>query len=226
MTADRLEQVLDYRFDDKGLLEQALTHRSASVENNERLEFLGDSVLNFIIAGEVYHRRSAAPEGELSRLRANLVNKNSLAALAKAIRLGDDVRLGGGEMKSGGHRRASILADCLEAVFGAIYLDGGFDRVAGVVRRLYADRLANLPSPQQLKDPKTRLQEYLQARKLPLPEYEVAEVGGQAHDQVFRVVCRIGGVEGDTAGEAGSRRQAEQRAAELMLATLSGGDGE
>lgn len=222
MDCEALQGQIDYRFTDLGLLQRALTHRSLGGVNNERLEFLGDGVLNFVIAEEVFHRRPEASEGELSRLRANLVNKPSLASLARDLGLGEQVRLGTGELKSGGHRRDSILADGLEAIFGAVYLDGGFAPAREVITRLYRDRLADLPELDQLKDPKTRLQEHLQAIRLPLPEYEVIDVSGQAHAQTFRVSCRIADIDATTTGEAGSRRKAEQSAASAMLERLSG----
>ncbi len=223
MDCEALQRQIDYRFAVLGLLERALTHRSLGGSNNERLEFLGDGVLNFVIAEEVFRRRPEASEGELSRLRANLVNKPSLASLARGLGLGEQVRLGTGELKSGGHRRDSILADGLEAVFGAVYLDGGFAPAREVITYLYRERLADLPLLEQLKDPKTRLQEHLQAARLPLPEYQVIDVSGQAHAQTFRVSCRIAGVATVTLGEAGSRRQAEQGAAGAMLDRLSTG---
>jgi ribonuclease-3 len=216
----QLQTTLGYQFADEELLWCALTHRSASGPNNERLEFLGDSILNFVIAAELFSRRSDAPEGDLSRLRANLVNKTSLARLAREIRLGDCLRLGSGEMKTGGQRRDSILADGLEAVFGAVYLDGGFQCCREMIVRLYGDRLSDLPSSRRLKDAKTRLQEHLQALRLPLPSYEVLEVAGRAHAQTFEVECRVDGVEDATRGSASSRRKAEQRAAEAMLERL------
>lgn len=220
MTLDDLQQTLAYRFADPVLLAQALTHRSAEGANNERLEFLGDSVLNFVIAAEVFRLRDGAQEGELSRLRATLVNKASLAALARELGLGGHIRLGSGELKSGGRRRDSILADALEAVFGAVYLDSGFARCRELILGLYARRLEDLPSVTELKDPKTRLQEYLQSLRLPLPEYRVLDVSGRAHDQTFRVVCAIDELAAASEGAAGSRRQAEQRAAEALLETL------
>ncbi|UEX76245.1 ribonuclease III [Sediminicurvatus halobius] len=220
MTLDDLQQALDYQFADPALLAQALTHRSAEGANNERLEFLGDSVLNFVIAAEVFRLRDGAQEGELSRLRATLVNKSSLAKLARELGLGGHIRLGSGELKSGGRRRDSILADALEAIFGAVYLDAGFARCRELILALYAGRLADLPSVGELKDPKTRLQEYLQSLRLPLPEYRVLDVTGRAHDQTFRVVCAIDELNAASEGAAGSRRQAEQQAAEALLETL------
>jgi ribonuclease-3 len=219
---NHLQGVTGYQFGEPAWLEQALTHRSASSANNERLEFLGDSILNFVIAEEVFHRRPDSPEGDLSRLRANLVNKQSLAEIARVIQLGDDIHLGSGELKSGGHRRDSILADALEAVFGAIYLDGGFVAARDVIVRLYSERLSDLPSAHQLKDPKTRLQEHLQARGHALPDYEVREVDGASHEQSFEVACYVNALDQSTSGRASSRRKAEQQAAQAMLDALSG----
>lgn len=216
----RLQARLDYRFREESLLAEALTHRSAPGPNNERLEFLGDSVLNFVVADELFRRCPRDSEGALSRLRASLVNRPSLAELARDLQLGACLRLGSGELKSGGHRRESILADTLEAVLGAVYLDGGFDACQGVIRQLYRERLDCLPSIADLKDAKTRLQEYLQGQRRPLPNYTVLEVRGKAHDQVFRVQCVVDGVVTATEGEAGSRRQAEQQAADAMLVFL------
>lgn len=217
---DRLQEILGYRFSQPELLLRAVTHRSASGQNNERLEFLGDSVLNFAVAAEVFDRRKHAREGELSRLRANLVNQASLAELARGIALGDALRLGGGELKAGGQRRDSILSDTLEAIIGAIYLDAGMNTCIEVIRHLYGDRLRELPSVQELKDPKTRLQERLQSTGLPVPDYRVIEIAGRAHAQTFRVECRITGLDLVTSGTANSRRQAEQKAAASMLQRL------
>ena len=213
-----LEKSLDYRFDDLNILQQALTHRSAGSRNNERLEFLGDALLGAVVAGELYARYPGATEGELSRLRSSLVRRESLAGLARALDLGDYLELGSGERKSGGHRRNSILADALEAVFGAIYLDGGFSACRQCILALFAEKLAEAPDPDRLKDAKTRLQEYLQARQLSLPEYAVLEVSGDAHAQSFRVQCTVSDIEiPPTVGEAGNRRHAEQEAADRML---------
>jgi ribonuclease-3 len=217
---DDLQRATGYGFAEPTWLSQALTHRSAGPTNNERLEFLGDSILNFVIAEEVFRRRPDAPEGDLSRLRANLVNKQSLAEIARGIKLGDCIALGSGELKSGGHRRDSILADALEAVFGAIYLDGGFEPVQRVIVDLYRNRLADLPSAQELKDAKTRLQEHLQGRGHELPDYRVREVDGVSHDQSFEVACYVSAFDRSTSGRAGSRRKAEQKAAQAMLETL------
>jgi len=223
---DDLSHRLDYRFRNPRLLEEALTHRSVSERNNERLEFLGDSILNFVIADELFKRQPEDSEGELSRLRASLVNRETLASISRQLDLGAHLRLGSGERKSGGRRRDSILSDALEGLFGAVYLDGGFVACRDLIVRLYANRLHNLPSAAELKDPKTRLQEHLQSARLPLPTYQVLEIAGKAHDQTFRVECRIPGVETATVGEARSRRRAEQRGAEAMLRALSADDPE
>ncbi len=214
---EAFQEQIGYRFREVERLQEAMTHRSAGARHNERLEFLGDSVLNFVIAHEVFHRRLRDSEGTLSRLRANLVNRSSLAAIAREIDLGSHLRLGGGELKSGGHRRDSILADAMEAVFGAVYLDSDFDTAAQVITGLYRPRLESLPEEVVLKDPKTRLQEALQSTRRPLPGYQVLDVRGRAHHQKFRVECRLRDSDQATVGEAGSRRQAEQRAAQAML---------
>ncbi len=222
--ADRLARSLDYEFRDPGLLQAALTHRSAGGRNNERLEFLGDAVLGFVIAQALYEAFPEAREGELSRLRASLVKGESLADIARGLELGQYLKLGSGELKSGGHRRDSILADALEAVFGAILLDGGFEACSTCIRRLFDDRLHHLPAAAQLKDPKTRLQEYLQARKLDLPAYEVLDVRGKSHEQRFVVECRVPALDRASRGEDRSRRRAEQAAARAMLENLEGGE--
>lgn len=223
---DDLLERLDYQFREPRLLEEALTHRSVCDRNNERLEFLGDAILNFVIAAELFRRKPADTEGDLSRLRASLVNRESLADIARHLQLGECLRLGGGELKSGGRRRDSILSDALESVLGAVYLDGGFGVCEALIQALFHERLGNLPSANELKDPKTRLQEYLQSRRLPLPGYDVEEVSGKPHDQRFRVVCRIEGLEAVSAGVGGSRRRAEQDAARAMLVTLGGERGD
>ncbi|RMG27495.1 MAG: ribonuclease III [Gammaproteobacteria bacterium] len=216
-----LERRLGHRFADPVLLERALTHRSAGSRNNERLEFLGDAVLGLVIADLLYARFPEADEGDLSRLRAHLVNRTMLASLARELDLGEHIRLGSGELKSGGRRRDSILADAFEAVLGALYLDAGYARVAAVIRRLFEPRLADLQTGVP-KDPKTRLQEHLQALGRPLPRYEVCQVEGEAHRQRFRVACRLEDEPRVTEGEGTSRRRAEQAAAERMLAELGG----
>ncbi len=218
---DDLVNRLGWQFQDPGLLETALTHRSAGSRNNERLEFLGDAVLGFVIAEWLYQAFTEVSEGQLSRLRASLVKGETLAGIARQLDLGDYLRLGSGELKSGGFRRDSILSDALEAVLGAIYLDGGFEACKAMIRTLFADRLGELSSLDEHKDPKTRLQEYLQSRKLVLPVYEVLGVSGKAHRQHFVVECRVDATgEHVVRGEGSSRRRAEQSAAENMLMQL------
>ncbi|HKJ10220.1 MAG TPA: ribonuclease III [Gammaproteobacteria bacterium] len=220
--AQDLSKVLDHDFRNPELLDFALTHRSAGSRNNERLEFLGDAILSLVIAEALYRQLPSATEGELSRLRATLVRQETLAEIARGLELGEYLTLGSGELKSGGFRRDSILSDALEAIFGALYMDGGFEAARQCIARLFAERLDSLPSAAALKDPKTRLQEYLQSRRVALPEYEVLEARGQAHDQTFRVQCRIPGTEHSSHGQGGSRRKAEQDAAQRMLAALGG----
>ncbi|ADE13901.1 ribonuclease III [Nitrosococcus halophilus Nc 4] len=216
----RLCGKLGYRFTEPALLRCAITHRSAAKENNERLEFLGDSILNFLIAEFLYIRFPKAQEGKLSRLRATLVKGETLAELARELEIGDHLILGPGELKSGGYRRTSILADAFEAVIGAVYLDGGLEACRKLVASLYEDRLEALTSEVLLKDPKTRLQEYLQARQLPLPDYRVSAVRGEAHDQVFQVECIINDTFPSVVGTGRSRRKAEQDAATQALELL------
>lgn len=215
-----LKQALDYEFKDGLLLEAALTHRSAGGTHNERLEFLGDAVLNCVVARLVFSEFGAADEGDLSRFRASLVSGDALAVIATELELGDYIRLGSGELKSGGFRRKSILADTLEALFGAVYLDGGFDAAAGVIERLFVPRLDRLPTAAELKDPKTRLQEALQAQGLPLPTYAVDSIAGEAHNQQFEVSCSVGTLGLRTQASGPSRRRAEQAAAQLLLNEL------
>jgi ribonuclease-3 len=214
-----LQKTLDYRFRDPGLFLQALTHRSAAGSSNERLEFLGDAVLDVVVSEALYFALPDAQEGDLSRLRAFLVRDTSLAALAAELGIGAHLVLGSGERKAGGHRRESILADALEALFGAVYLDRGFDTAADFVRSAFGDRLRDLPEADDLRDPKTRLQEWLQARALGLPEYELVKVSGKAHQQRFEVHCMIPERQA-TIGKGTSRRAAEQAAAECMLSAL------
>lgn len=216
----RLCGKLGYHFTEPALLRCAITHRSAAKENNERLEFLGDSILNFLIAEFLYTRFPKAQEGKLSRLRATLVKGETLAELARELEIGDHLILGPGELKSGGYRRTSILADAFEAVIGAVYLDGGLEACRKLVASLYEDRLEALASEVLLKDPKTRLQEYLQARQLPLPDYRVSAVRGEAHDQVFQVECIINDTFPSVVGTGRSRRKAEQDAATQALELL------
>lgn len=216
-----LKDALDYECKDANLLEAALTHRSAGGAHNERLEFLGDAILNCVIAKLVFSEFGAADEGDLSRFRASLVSGEALAVVASEISLGDQIRLGSGELKSGGFRRKSILADALEALFGAIYLDGGFDAVSRVIERLFVPRLDRLPTAAELKDPKTRLQESLQAQGLPLPTYSVDSITGEAHNQQFEVGCAVATLGLRTVATGPSRRRAEQAAAQLLLNELS-----
>lgn len=207
---------IGYRFSDTGLLRRALTHRSCGAGNYERLEFLGDSLLNLVISEQLYHLRPHAPEGDLSRLRSRMVRDATLAAIASELGLGDHLHLGPGELKSGGFLRESILADVFEALLGAIYLDGGFEAARRVVCEIFAERLAALPDADTLKDPKTRLQELLQARGHDLPEYQVMDEFGADHEKRFVVECRAGGLIEPVTAEAASRRKAEQAAARMM----------
>lgn len=202
-----------------------MTHRSFGGRNNERLEFLGDSIVNFVIAEALYERFPEAREGQLSRLRARLVRGQTLAELAREMAFGECLRLGSGEMKSGGHRRDSILADAVEAVLGAIYLDAGMDVARARVLAWYAERLEAIDLQDTQKDPKTRLQEFLQSRQVPLPRYEVVSVEGEAHDQTFTVECHVELLASHTLGRGSSRRHAEQQAAELALVQLENRGG-
>ena len=215
------EARLGYAFRDPALLDAALTHRSASKRNYERLEFLGDAVLNFNVAVLLFREYPEADEGDLSRYRATLVSGASLATVAAGLSLGEQLRLGGGELKSGGFRRSSILADALEALFGAVYLDGGDPAAAAVIERLFAGPLGALPEARELKDPKTRLQELLQARGLGLPAYVMQQVSGDPHDQWFVASCEVGSLGLQERGEGSSRRRAEQAAAQRVLARLN-----
>lgn len=220
MKFEALERQLGYRFQRAALLSQALTHRSFSADHNERLEFLGDSILNMVVALALYVRFDGLREGEMSRLRAQLVRQDTLQVIAERLDLGNSLSLGEGELKSGGHRRPSILADALEAVFGAIYLDAGFEAVKRVIDGLYAEMLMSLDPARSLKDPKTALQEALQARRLSLPKYEMAEERGEAHAREFEVHCVIESLRIRTAGVGASRRIAEQVAAAAALNQL------
>lgn len=218
MDSDTLCRKIGYTFKRPELLRQALTHRSHSSPHNERLEFLGDSVLNCAVAGLIFRYFPNLPEGDLSRLRANLVNQQALSELAQTLNLGEQVRLGEGELKSGGHRRPSILADTVEAVLGAIYLDEGFAEAEKVVATLFMPLLHRV-DPQILdKDPKTLLQEYLQSRKLGLPQYVVIATSGEAHQQQFQVACSVPKLDIRTVGNGISRRGAEQEAAKQAYA--------
>jgi len=220
-----LQRVLGHGFSDPGMLELALTHRSASKQNNnERLEFLGDAVIGQVIAEELYRRFPQAREGQLTRLRASLVNKEHLAEMARSQELGPLVRLGPGELKSGGWQRNSILADALEAVVGAILLDAGMDACRERVLSLYADELDALSPDQPVKDPKTRLQEWMQSHQAPLPVYEVMETSGKQHDREFAVSCRVHGLADPVAGSGSSIKRAEQAAADRALELLQEND--
>jgi ribonuclease-3 len=216
-----LSKALDYRFKDAALLQQALTHRSAQGPNNERLEFLGDAVLDFVISEALFKACPDLPEGDLSKLRSSLVKDTSLAALAADLGLGMHLILGGGEQKSGGHRRESILADALEAIFAAVFLDSGIDAAKDMIEHVFVDRLANLPDVDELRDPKTRLQEWLQARKMELPVYDLVSVSGREHKRRFEVSCVIEEAAITTKGTSTTRRKAEQIAAARMLSEIT-----
>ncbi len=216
-----LSSIIGYEFESETLLDTALTHRSAGPQHYERLEFLGDAILSYIITDDIYHRFPTAPEGQLSRLRSNLVKGDTLAEIARSLSLGDYLKLGGGELKSGGFRRASILADALEALIGAIYLDGGAESVRAFILHHFKDRLEKCDPDGTLKDPKTRLQEFLQAQARPLPTYHVESIEGEPHLQTFTVVCTLNGSDVHTVGVASSRRKAEQDAARRALEQLS-----
>lgn len=212
----KLCQKLGYQFNDLDLLETALSHRSIGKKNNERLEFLGDSVIGYVIAEELYRRFNDENEGNLSRYRSLLVKGDTLASIARQLEVGNYLKLGGGELKSGGFRRASILADAMEAIIGAITLDSDIEQARRCILSWYQSRLENIKTL-DLKDPKTRLQEYLQARKLDLPEYKVISVNGLEHAQIFQVDCCIKELNLTITAEGSSRRAAEQKSAELML---------
>lgn len=218
--SQRLQQALGYSFVRAELLTQALTHRSYGSLNNERLEFLGDSVLNCTVAKALYDAFPDLPEGSLSRLRANLVRQETLAEIAVDLKLGDSLRLGEGELKSGGFRRPSILADALESLFGAVFLDAGFDAAQRVVLGLFDPLVAKIDPKASGKDPKTQLQEVLQSRRLPLPAYRLVDTQGEAHDQSFVVECVLAKPALSTRGIGKSRRAAEQEAARLACDAL------
>lgn len=211
-----------YRFRDPDLLALALSHRSLGRFNNERLEFLGDSVLNFVVSARLFELKTAENEGDLSRLRARVVRGETLAELANGLKLGDYIKLGEGELRSGGFKRKSILADALEALFGAIYLDGGFESCEKVVEHVIAPVMANLPDAAELKDPKTRLQEYLQGKGLALPEYRLLSDEGPQHRKSFLVQCSSESAGFSVTGEGRSRRKAEQLAAAAALQSIRG----
>jgi ribonuclease-3 len=212
---------LGYVFRRPELLAQALTHRSFGASHNERLEYVGDAVLNCVVALALYERFPGVDEGDLSRVRASLVNRDTLAAVARKLDLRDEIRLGEGEHRSGGPDRASILADALEALYGAVFVDGGFEAARDVIDRTFGDLLRNADPALLIKDPKTRLQEWLQARRLPVPEYRIVDLGGEAHAQTFVAECAIPSLAIATRGTGSSRRTAEQAAAAAAYVAVS-----
>ncbi len=216
----RLERKIGHTFVDEDLLKRAITHRSAGSRHNERLEFLGDSILSLVIAEALYHRFPDVSEGDMSRMRATLVREKTLAELAREFDLGEYLILGPGELKSGGFRRESILADTVEALIGAIFLDIGIEQIRTLLLQWYASRLDEIRPGADQKDPKTRLQELLQGKRKPLPSYAVVKVKGEAHNQEFTVQCEIEGVDVTVVGVGSSRRKAEQAAAEKALEQL------
>lgn len=216
----KLSTVLGYQFNDIKLLQQALTHRSAAAKHNERFEFLGDSIINFLMAEALYHARAFAKEGELSRLRASLVKGETLAEIARDFELGQYLFLGSGELKSGGHQRDSILADAVEAIIAAIYLDSNMETCREVVTQWFSERLSDL-SKYKAKDPKTNLQEYLQSKSHDLPKYTVVNVEGEPHAQTFTVLCEVAALDLTAEGKANSRRRAEQAAADKLMKTIT-----
>ena len=226
MQSLKLAKLLDQKHMGSDCFIQALTHRSANGKHNERMEFLGDSVLGLIITSALYKQQPKASEGYLSRLRASLVNENTLAEIANELSLGDFLRLGAGELKSGGFRRKSILSDTLEAVIGSVYLEQGMDKATDFVLKIYTNRFEKLPSEDDLKDPKSRLQEVLQSRGYDIPQYELLSTTGDAHRQDFTAECVIKSLEVNTKGVAGSRRKAEQKSAQnaykIVLNQFSG----
>lgn len=220
MDTRRLEKALVHTFDDRSLLTRALTHRSAGADNNERLEFLGDAILGMRIADLLFQRQSHADEGQLSRMRAHLVKRETLAEIARQLELNQYLVLGAGELRSGGASRDSTLADAVEALIAAVYLDAGLQRAMELIDHLFLERLQRLPAEARQKDPKTRLQEFLQSRGVDLPEYQVQETRGQQHQQTFTVLCRVEALDSEALGEGSSRRKAEQKAARNVLRKL------
>jgi ribonuclease-3 len=218
--SEELLQKLAYKFNDPGLLKVALTHRSSHERNNERLEFLGDSIVNFVIAEALYKQFSDSQEGELSRWRATLINRDTLANMAREFDLGRYLFLGPGELKSGGEKRLSILSCAMEAIIGAIYLDSDFETIRACLLRWYQPLLESLTNASSHKDPKTVLQELLQGQRKPLPIYVVEAVEGEAHQQIFVVSCQITGMSEKAIGRGTSRRRAEQDAAVAMLGMI------
>ncbi|WP_373018813.1 ribonuclease III [Thiomicrorhabdus sp.] len=216
----QLSKKLGYQFNNIEFLQNALTHRSVGAKNNERLEFLGDSLVNFMIADVLFHQFTKLPEGDMSRVRAHLVKGDTLAVIGKEYELSDYLVLGPGELKSGGFRRNSIIADSVEAIIAAVYEDGGLDACRELVNRFYEKRLQELDPSKIGKDPKTRLQEWLQSRQEPLPEYSIISVNGAAHAQDFTVSCYVAKLNTKFEATASSRRKAEQKAAEIALEAL------
>lgn len=218
---NQLSKRLGYEFQDKDLLIQALTHRSAGNPHNERLEYLGDSILGFAVAKYLFNRFPEQPEGKLTRMRSSLVKGETLAQIARGMELGDVIRLGPGEMKSGGFGRDSILSDAVEALIGALYLEAGMDKSEEMILMWLEEKLQGLDPDYHPKDNKTRLQEYMQGRHLPLPEYQVTKITGKSHKQRFFVSCKVNGLERTIEGEGASRRKAEQDAAQKVIRKLN-----
>jgi ribonuclease-3 len=216
----KVQKILGYVYTKKSLLKQALTHRSSSINHNERLEFLGDSVLSFVIANALYKFFPHVNEGEMSRMRATLVRGHTLAKIANEFDLGEYLKLGQGELKSGGFRRESILANTIEAIIGSIFLDSNIKTVEKLILKWYKKRLEKISPGDAQKDSKTRLQEYLQAKHLPLPTYKVVQVYGEAHNQLFTIQCKIFNITDNLIGIGSSRRKAEQNAAQYALIKL------
>lgn len=217
----KLCRAIDYEFKDIKLLTEALTHRSVGSINNERLEFLGDSILNFVVAEQLFDQLPGSREGDLSRLRASVVKKESLVEIAKTLKLGDYLSLGSGELKSGGFRRESILADAVEAIIGAVLRDADFNTAKALIIRLCETKIKQTIEEGPEKDAKTRLQEYLQSRRYRLPDYQVTDISGKAHQQTFSVTCVIKEMKITTEGEGRSRRVAEQQAAQKALDSIA-----
>ncbi|MDJ0957547.1 MAG: ribonuclease III [Arenicellales bacterium] len=218
---ETLQNKLGHEFEDRGLLNRALTHRSKSPDNNERLEFLGDSILGFVVAEWLYERFPGVAEGKLSRMRSTVVRKETLTKIARSLNIQNNLILGEGELKSGGHNRDSILADAMEALIGAVYLDSGMEKTKEVVTRHFDDVLQALTPKSVYKDPKSILQEYLQQRSLPLPVYEVVQIEGEPHRQTFQVSCTVQGYDEPFIAVGSSRRSAEQLAAKKAFSTLN-----
>ena len=221
---DKIEKIFNYRFKDVALLDLALTHRSRGSNNNERLEFLGDSILGMVISSELFSRFPNEKEGVLTRLRSSVVKGDTLSEIAAELNLGDYIKLGSGELKSGGYRRASTLADVVEAIIGAIYLDSkaefGIEKIEGIILNIFNEKINSCEPKGVIKDPKTRLQEYLQSKNLPLPSYTIVSITGKEHLQTFKISCSIEGFSNHVVAKGASRRKAEQAAAEKALDTM------